>query len=103
MGIPEALRQSSPGLADQLRTAIEKQQLNQRAEQTYLHWIDRFVLFHDLRDPSGFSDEEQQQFLAYLRDSLRLSRARLNQARQALMFFYADVLGKPVTDSTVAA
>ena len=102
MNITQALEQSRPGMVDEVQAAIRKHQLNQRAEQTYLHWISRVVLFHDLTDPDNLAEEEQRQFLAYLSDKMQLSRARLNQANQALTFFYRDVLGKPVALESAA-
>jgi len=94
MDITEALEQARPGMVCQVRAAIRQRQLNQRAEQTYLHWISRFVLFHDCKHPDHLAEEHQAMFLSYLSDKIRVSRARLNQARQALSFFYEDVLGK---------
>lgn len=94
MSITEALEQSQAGLVDRVTLAIQKHQLNQRTEQTYLHWITRFVLFHGLKSPDTLENSDQLMFLAYLSDRIRVSRARLNQARQALQFFYQDVLGK---------
>lgn len=94
MDITEALEQSQPGLMAKIRDAINKHKLNQRSEQTYLHWITRFVLFTDLKDPDSLANEDRQLFLTYLSDRMRVSRARFNQANQALSFFYEDVLDK---------
>lgn len=102
MHINEVLDHSQPGLFGRITAAIRKHQLNQRTEQTYLHWISRFVLFHDLKDPEDLEAGDRNQFLTYLRDRVDVSRARLNQARQALTFFYEDVLGKQ-EGATVAA
>ena len=69
-----------------------------------MHWITRFVLFHDMKDPETLAGEDRLPFLSYLSDRIRVSRARLNQASQALTFFYEDVLGKAsVSGTTVAA
>jgi|25_taG_2_1085351.scaffolds.fasta_scaffold01748_4 hypothetical protein len=97
MDITEALNQSQPGLVRRVKDAIHKHKLNQRSEQTYLHWITRFVLFHNLKDPETLANEDRQLFLEYLTDRMRVSRARFNQASQALAFFYEDVLGKAST------
>lgn len=94
MDITEALEQSQPGLVSRVTDAIRKHQLNHRAEQTYLHWISRFVLFHELKNPEALQPGDRQLFLTYLSDRLEVSRARLNQAKQALTFFYEDVLGR---------
>ncbi len=103
MSFTQALEQSQPGLVRRVTDAIQTQQLNQRAEQTYLHWINRFVLFHDLKDPDTLELEDQQRFLSYLSERMRVSRARLNQARQALSFFYEQVLGKTDPEKAIAA
>lgn len=103
MDITQALEQSQPGLVGRVKEAIRKHHLNQRAEQTYLHWITRFVLFNELKDPETLASEDRQQFLAYLSDRIRVSRARLNQASQALTFFYEDVLGKTTVSGPAAA
>ncbi|SET45981.1 MULTISPECIES: site-specific integrase [Marinobacter] len=94
MHLTEALEQSEPGLFQRVQDAIRHQQLNQRTQQTYLHWIARFVLFHQPKTPETLESADQQLFLLYLQDRIQVSRARLNQARQALMFFYSDVLHK---------
>jgi hypothetical protein len=103
MDITEALEQSQPGLLGRVRDAIRKHHLNQRSEQTYLHWITRFVLFHDLKDPETLASDHRQQFLEYLGNRMRVSRARLNQASQALAFFYEDVLGETAVDNAASA
>lgn len=103
MDVTEALEQSQPGLIGRVKSAIQEQDLHQRAEQTYLHWITRFVLFHELKDPESLAGEDRQQFLTYLSDRIQVSRARLNQASQALTFFYQDVLGKTEIGDTAAA
>lgn len=102
MHITDALEHSQPGLVNRVTTAIRKHRLNQRTEQTYLHWITRFVLFNGLKDASELEAEDQQLFLIYLRDRVAVSRARLNQARQALSFFYEDVLQKYPTAQAIA-
>lgn len=94
MSMTEALDQSQSGLLARVRRAIQTHKLNQRTEQTYLHWISRYVVFHDLKDPSDLGEQEQQLFLGYLQQRMRVSRARLNQAKQALTFFYEEVLGQ---------
>lgn len=103
MDITEALEQSQPGLVARVKDAIHKHQLNQRSEQTYLHWITRFVLFSNLKDPDTLANEDRQLFLEYLSDRMRVSRARFNQASQALAFFYEDVLGRTSDENTGCA
>lgn len=102
MNITEALEHSQPGLLVRVNQAMQKHQFNQRTEQTYLHWITRFVLFSGLKSADALESDDQQRFLDYLKDRIRVSRARLNQAHQALEFFYQDVLEKRQMSTAVA-
>ncbi|TGN38872.1 phage integrase N-terminal SAM-like domain-containing protein [Marinobacter confluentis] len=97
MEISQALEHSQPGLVKRLTTATRQHQLNYRSEQTYLHWISRFVLFHDLTDPALLKADDRRLYLDYLTAQVKVSRARLNQATQALAFLYSEVLTTPET------
>ncbi|MBS3804321.1 MAG: phage integrase N-terminal SAM-like domain-containing protein [Oleiphilaceae bacterium] len=94
MDITEILEQSQRGLFKRVARAIQGYRLSQRTEQTYLHWICRFIRFHDLKNPEKLENNDRILFLDYLKNRIRASRARLNQAHNALEFFYKDVLGK---------
>lgn len=101
MHIAEALEHSQPGLFRRVTHAIKKHNLNQRTEQTYLHWITRFLVFHDLKAADHIAQDDCKSFLRYLEERIRTSRARQNQARLALVFFYEDVLG--IQESAITA
>lgn len=92
MDITEALEQSRSGLLAEVYGALQPLHLNQRTEQTYLHWITRFLLYHGLIDAGLLSSSHLTQFLNYVEQRLGASRARINQAQQALVFFYERVL-----------
>lgn len=100
MHLSEALEQTRPGLLGRIQTAIQNQSLNQRTRQHYLHWIARFVMFCDSKAPESLDAEDQQLFLHHLQDRAQVSRAKLNQASQALVFFFEQVLGKPAGEGT---
>lgn len=103
MATTQVLEQSWPGLVQRITHAIHERHLNQRAEQIYLHWISRFLLFNESRNPETLGSEEQQRFLNYLSEGMRVSRAKVNQARQALQFFYEDVLGRKACPEEAAS
>jgi hypothetical protein len=92
MEISQALEHSQPGLVARVTAAIRQHELNYRSEQIYLHWISRFVLFHDLKDPILLEADDRRMYLEYLAAQVQVSRARLNQATQALAFLYSNVL-----------
>lgn len=95
----ETLEQSRRGLWRRVSSAIQYQRLSSRTERLYVHWITRFVVYHDLQDPTALSGSHITSFLAHLRDHWQLSRARVNQAVMALLFLYNDVLQQPQTIS----
>lgn len=103
MDITEALEQSRAGLLAEVYAALQPLHLNQRTEQTYLHWITRFLLYHGLIDPGHLSGHHLAQFLDYMERRLGASRARANQAQQALVFFYEQVLGQSLDQPAAQA
>lgn len=103
MHLTEALEQVWPGLLNRVHAAIQVHSLNQRTRQHYLHWITRFVMFCESKAPESLEAEDRQQFLLHLQGRAQLSQARLNQASQALAFFFEKVLGKPADNEDTLA
>ncbi|MAL98841.1 site-specific integrase [Hydrocarboniclastica marina] len=95
----EMLEQSQPGLWRRVNRVVRSHHLSSRTERLYFHWIARFVVYHDMQDPTSLSSSHVTSFLTHLRDHWRLSRARINQALMALAFLYEDVLQLPQTIS----
>jgi len=98
-----ALDQSQPGLSSELALAVRAQHLSLRTVQTYQHWIAQYLAYFDLKSPGTLSESNVKEFLRYLGIKLALSRARLNQAREALFFLYDKVLKKPLKQTEVIA
>lgn len=96
MDMAEALEHSQPGLLHRVLTALQANQLSTRTAQIYCHWITRFVLFHELRDPATMNASDVSGFMQYLATGIQVSRARLNQAQQAIDFLYTSVLERPI-------
>lgn len=51
-------------LLDQVSEAIRRKHYSPRTEETYVHRIKRFVLFHDKRRPAEMGAAETASFLA---------------------------------------
>jgi hypothetical protein len=90
------LDESQSGLSKDLAEAVESQQLSSRTVQTYQHWIAQYLAFYDLTSPVKLTEKNVRDFLSHIVRSLAPSRARLNQAKEALIFFYAKVLHRPL-------
>lgn len=90
------LDEAQPGLSVELQSAIEREQLGSRTEHTYQQWIAQYLAFNGFLDPANLSETNVREFLKHIIRNLSPSRARLNQARQALVFFYECVLKRPL-------
>ncbi len=42
-----------PRLLEQVRNAIRRRHYSYRTEQAHVHWIKRFIYFHDKRHPAS--------------------------------------------------
>jgi hypothetical protein len=50
---------AKPKLLDQIRHAIRTRHYSPRTEETYVHWIRRFIFFHNKRHPSEMAEPGQ--------------------------------------------
>ncbi|MCP5163207.1 MAG: phage integrase N-terminal SAM-like domain-containing protein [Hahellaceae bacterium] len=94
------LDQSQSGLLGSTEKALKKTSLSNRTRQMYQHWITQYIYFYDLKNPADLNEESVKRYLGYLAQRLKLSRAKLNQAKEALGFLYEKVLGQPLATLT---
>ena len=100
-------------LADQCREVMRFKHLAFRTEKTYLEWIERFVRFHrreagadskesgptgGWRHPRDMGANEVGQFLSHLASERAVAASTQNQALNALVFLYREVLGKDLEE-----
>lgn len=55
-----------PRLLDRVRQAIATRHYSRRTEKAYVHWIKRYVFFHDKRHPAEMGAAEVSAFLTSL-------------------------------------
>ncbi|MGA7965654.1 MAG: integron integrase [Gammaproteobacteria bacterium] len=84
---------NSPKLLDQVRSEIRKRHYSLRTEQSYIHWIKRFILFHGKRHPHDMGAAEIEAFLSDLAVRQDVASSTQNLALSAILFLYRDVLG----------
>jgi len=85
-----------PKLLDQVRQAIHTRHYSPRTEESYVGWIKRFIFFHGKRHPAEMGEPEIARFLSSLATDRHVSASTQNQALNALLFLYHEVLGKEV-------
>jgi len=85
-----------PRLLDVVRNTIRRRHYSYRTEETYLHWIKRFILFSGRRHPRELGAPEVTAFLNDLVARRHVAAATQNQALAALLFLYKEVLAQPL-------
>lgn len=83
--------QRSPRLLDQVRELIRIRHYSIRTEQAYLQWIRRYIRFHQKRHPRTGRGRSHG-FLSYLAIKRKVAASTQNQALNAILFLYRDVL-----------
>lgn len=86
----------APRLLQQLRDAINRLHYSPRTEETYVHWVKRFIYFSGKRHPAELGAAEVTAFLNYLARERDVAAATQNQALAALLFLYRNVIGQPL-------
>jgi integron integrase len=96
---------AAPKLLDQVRDKIRVKHYSIRTETQYLHWIKRFILYHNKRHPREMGAKEVESFLTHLATAGGVSAATQNQALSALLFLYREILAVnlPWLDNVIRA
>jgi integron integrase len=81
---------------NQLRTEMRARHYSLRTEQAYAHWMRRFVTFHRLKSPRELGPEAVKEYLEFLAEERQVAASTQNQALNALVFLYEQVLGEPL-------
>jgi integron integrase len=79
-------------LLDQVTEVARFRHLSLRTEDTYRNWIKRFILFHHKRHPRELDADAVRAFLTHLAVNEQVAASTQNQAFNALLFLYRQVL-----------
>lgn len=83
-----------PKLLDQVRHTIRLKHYSRRTEEAYVNWIKRYIFFHNKKHPADMGAEEIRNFLVYLAVTKKVAASTQNQAMNAILFLYREVLHK---------
>jgi integron integrase len=79
-----------------VREAVRVRHFSIRPEEAYVQWVKRFILFHGKRHPSQMGEPEVCAFLTHLAVEGQVAAATQNQALNALVFLYRNVVDRPL-------
>ena len=84
--------QPTPRLYDSVVEALRIRHYSRRTEEAYLHWIRRFLVFHNGTHPRELAERNVNRFLTHLAIGKNVAASTQNQALAALLFLYEHVL-----------
>lgn len=84
----------------QVRRACQFRQYSIRTEDAYWGWTRQFILYHGKRHPKDMGEAEIRDFLSHLASDRNVAASTQNQALNALVFVYKNVLGRAAEDLT---
>ncbi len=87
-----------PRLLDLVRNEIRLRHYSLRTEKAYIDWITRFIIFHDKRHPKDLGADHVSAYLTYLATRKNVAASTQNQALNALVFLYTQVLNIELND-----
>ena len=80
------------GIMRKLVAEIRRRGYSIRTEQAYAQWVVRYLRFHDARDPAALGATAVTQFLEHLAVDRHVAASTQNQALNALVFLYSQIL-----------
>jgi integron integrase len=82
-----------PKLMQRVRDKIRTKQYSRATEKTYTHWILDYIRYHGKKHPTLMGALEVEIYLTHLATERHLSASSQNQALNAIVFLYKQVLG----------
>jgi integron integrase len=90
-------------LLDIMRDKIRFKHYSIKTEQSYIGWAKRYIIYHNKKHPIEMGKVEIEQFLTYLATKLNVSPTTQNQAFNAILFLYEQVLNITLKDQNIQA
>ena len=96
--VSEGQAEKPKKLLDEVRDLMRGRRYAWRTEQAYSDWIRRYVKFHAMkgREDLAGGREKVERFLTHLAVQGQVAPSTQNQALNALMFLYGQVLRQPL-------
>ena len=83
---------------DKLRLHIRQQGLAYTTEKTYIHWVKRFIYFHNKKHPDNLGIVDVEAFLSHLAVNQFCSLSTQKIALNALVYLYKRFMDVDIAD-----
>jgi len=97
-GTPEPPPANTNLVKEKLIAELKARHYSKRTMQAYLHWVQRYLEFHQNKPWESMAEKEINVFLTYIAVEEQISASTQNQALAALLFLYRQVGQRAVTD-----
>ncbi|MCP4698877.1 MAG: integron integrase [Gammaproteobacteria bacterium] len=81
-------------ILERLRTVLRSKRYSPRTEEAYELWVRRYLSYHGLKSPEELDAGAIQDYLEFLATERKVAASTQNQALNAVMFLYEQVLQK---------
>jgi len=81
-----------------LRSVIRVHHYSIRTERAYAQWVGRLLSFHQDKSPDFIDADDIQSYLNYLAEERKVAASTQNQALNAIVFFFREVLKRDPGD-----
>ncbi len=86
------MEQRPKKLIEQVQDVIRLKHYSYKTEKSYVNWVKRYIIFHDKRHPQEMGGKEIKEFLTHLAVEGNVAASTQNQALNAILFLYKEVL-----------
>lgn len=90
--------QKEKKLLVRVKEEMRKRHYSYVTEQSYLQWMKRFILHYGRRHPASLPSSAISNYLTHLAAERGVAPSTQNQALNALVFLYREILGIDTTD-----
>lgn len=90
-----SLTDALPSPVHQAARVLRSRHYRPKTAKAYLHWIGRYLAFHEPGDPRLLHEPHVNSFLSHLALDQNVAASTQNQVL-ALLFFHEHVLGRPL-------
>ena len=97
-----SLPQNGRKLIPEIRRVIRLKHYSIHTEEAYIGWTKRFITFHNRRHPRELNEKDVEAFLSHLATNEHVAANTQNQAFNAIVFLYRNVLKLPFSEEIQA-
>ncbi len=85
-------------ILEQIKEQIRIKHYSIRTEKSYVEWAKRFIIFNNKKHPLKMGEKEINDYLTFLAVKAKVAASTQNQALNAIIFLYREVLKKNIDE-----